>query len=459
MKLLCLALVASARAIASDCPPVDLNSPDTRERFHELDKKAQVEFRHGNYAQSAEDFREGACLAPDDLRLYYTLYGSAIGALAAGDVPHAIDLLKEADRLRPDYPLPLAMLVKISLESPNPDQVKEFLRLAAERFPRAGKLHAEFVKDLMHQNRPDLALAEALRFEQTGVPDIESALTLAVIENNAGAFADAARHGEAIEQQSELPADVRASGATVAGLAYENLKQFPQAIEHLNQAIVFAPTREDPYLYLARVYGKQQNAQAAVDVLEQGRKQIAGSQTILLALGTNLIAVERYAQASQILLEVIRNSPDKLDAYPSLADAYSKMGQPKLATEILRKLAARKPDYPMLHVAIAQSLLNDVPVDSAAVLEELALAEKISPEDYDVWYLRGKVYVGMNKVPEAIASLDRAIELRPADSSAYYQLALAYRKSGQAALSKRQFEIVEYLKSQQAADSPPPSAK
>ncbi|HLN04338.1 MAG TPA: tetratricopeptide repeat protein [Bryobacteraceae bacterium] len=448
MRLICLALVASACACASDCPTADLDSPDTRDRFHELDKKAQVEFRNGEYAQSAEDFRQGACLAPDDLRMYYTLYGTAIGALAAGNLPSAIEFLKEADRLRPDYPLPLAMLVKISLQSPHPDQVKEFLRLAADRFPRAGKLHAEFVKDLLHQNRLDLALAEALRFEQSGVPDIESVLTLAVIENNAGAFGDAAQHGQAVEQQSGLPADVRASGATVAGLAYENLKQFPEAIEHLKRASELAPAREDLYLYLARVYGKQQNAQAAVEVLDQGSKQIAGSQKIRLALGADLVAVEKYAQASQILAEVIRNSPDELEAYPTLADAYGKMGQPKLATETLRALAARKPDYPMVHLAIAQSLLNDEPVDAPRVSEELALADKTSPDDYDVWYLRGKVCLRMNKVPEAIASLRRAIELRPADSSAYYQLALAYRKSGQATLAKRQFEIVEYLKSQ-----------
>ena len=448
MRLICLALVAWACACASDCPTADLDSPGTRERFHELDKKAQGEFRHGEYAQSAEDFRQGACLAPDELRMYYTLYGTAVGALAVGDFAGAIDFLRQADRLRPDYPLPLAMLVKISLQSPNPDQVKEFLRLAADRFPHDGKLHAEFVKDLLHQNRLDLALAEALRFEQTGVPDIESALTLAVIENNAGAFRDAARHGQAIEQLSALPAGVQASGATVAGLAYENLQQFPEAIEHLKRATELAPTREDPYLYLARVYGKQQNPQAAVEALEQGSKQIADSQKIRLALGAGLLAVEKYAQASHILVEVIRNSPDSLEAYATLAGAYGKMGQPKLATETLRKLAARKPDYPMVHLAIAQSLLNDQPVDSARALEELALAEKASPEDYDVWYLRGKVCLTINKLPEAIASLHRAIELRPADSSAYYQLALAYRKSGQPALAKRQFEIVEYLKSQ-----------
>ena len=448
MKLTCLAFAAVSYSFASDCLQVDLDSPDTRDRFHELDKKAQVEFRHGEYAQSAEDFRQAACLAPDDLRSYYTLYGTAIGALAAGNLRSAIERLKQADRLRPDYPLPLAMLVKVSLQSPDPDQVKEFLRLAAERFPRAGKLHAEFVKDLLHQNRLDLALAEVLRFEQTGVQDPESALTLAVIENNAGAFGDACRHAQAIEQQSELPAAARASGATVAGLAYENLNQYTEAIEHLRRATELAPEREDPYLYLARVYGKKHNFPAMVAILEQARKQIAGSVKIDLALGAGLVSVERYAEAIQKLTEVVRNSPDSLDAYPNLAEAYRNTGEPKLATDTMRKLARRKPDYPMVHLVIARSISQEDPVDSVGVLQELDLAEKATPDDYDVCYLRGKVYLGMSKFTEAIASLLRAIELRPTDSSAHYQLGLAYNKSGQRALAARQFEAVKYLESQ-----------
>ena len=442
MKLTCLAFAAVSFAFAAECPQVDLD------RFHELDKKAQVEFRHGEYAQSAEDFRQAACIAPDDFRSYYTLYGTAIGALAAGNLSSAIDFLKQADALRPDYPLPLAMLVKVSLQSPDPDQVKEFLRLAAERFPRAGKLHAEFVKDLLHQNRLDLALAEVLRFERTGVQDPESALTLAVIENNAGAFGDAYRHAQAIEQQLELPAGERASGATVAGLAYENLNQYPEAIERFKRAIELAPEREDPYLYLARVYGKKHSFPAMVAILEQARKQITGSVKIELALGNGLVSVERYAEAIQILTEVVRNSPDELDAYPNLAEAYRNTGEPKLATETLRKLARRKPDYPMLHLVIARSISQEDPVDFAGVLAELDLAEKASPDDYEVYYLRGKIYLRMNKFTEAIRSLLRAIELRPTDSSAHYQLGLAYSKSGQTALAGRQFETVKYLEDQ-----------
>ena len=87
-------------------------------------------------------------------------------------------------------------------------------------------------------------------------------------------------------------------------------------------------------------------------------------------------------------------------------------------------------------------------MDSAGVLQELDLAEKATPDDYDVYYLRGKVYLGVSKFPEAIRSFLRAIELRPTDSSAHYQLGLAYSKSGQPALAGRQFETVKYLESQ-----------
>ena len=205
------------------------------------------------------------------------------------------------------------------------------------------------------------------------------------------------RHAQAIEQQSELPDAGRASGATVAGLAYENLNQYPEAIEHFKRATELAPEREDPYLYLARVYGKKHNFPAMVAILEQARKQITGSLKIELALGDGLVSVERYAEAIQILTEVVRNSPDEVEAYPNLAEAYRNTGQPKLATDTLRKLALRKPDYPMLHLVIARSISQEDPVDSAAVLEELDLAEKAAPDDYEVYYLRGKVYLGMNK--------------------------------------------------------------
>lgn len=451
MRVICLALLILAHGFAAECASPELIPPEARARFRELDKKAQTEFRHGELAKAAEDFRQGGCLAPDNLRSYYELYGIAIGAAAAGDFAQARRVLQEADRQRPDYPLPLAMLVKVSLTSGDVENVKESLLAAAERFPLDGKLHAEFVKDLLHEKLPDLALAESLRFEQSGVQDPEAAVTLALLENNAGAFSDAVLHARDIEEQSELPDDVRASGAAIAGLACENLAQFPEAAQHLKRATELAPKLEDSYLSLARIYQKQQSPKAAVEILEQARKQFPESPKLLLGLGASLVSAGQFPMASQILAALIKQSPDEFEAYGMLAESYRNMGEPSLATAALGMLALRKPDFPMVHLMKAQSMLAEEVVDYPGVLEELAQAEKVSPTDYDVFVLRGKVLVSLEKYDEAIAAFGRAIELRPAEAGAYYQLGLAYRKLGQPVLAKKQFNAVEYLKTQAAA--------
>ena len=450
MKLVLVGFFALVHALFAECPAPPVSPDQALARFHELDKKAQVEFRRGAFAQAAEDFRQGACVAPENLRSYYQLFGIAIGAAAVGNFDQARQALEEADAQRPSYPLPLAMLVKINLTAGGTDRVKESLRAAAQRFALDGKLHAEFVKDLLHQQLPGLALAEALRFEQSGDQDPESTITLAVLENNADAFGDAVRHALSIEAKSELQDEVRASGAAVAGLAYENLGQLAEAAEHLKRATEFAPMREESYLALARIYEKQQNAKSAVEILQQGRKQIPNSPKLLLALGSNLVSAAQFPAAVKVLAELVQDFPGEADAYLKLAQAYREMGEARQATTTLRMLARRKPDYPMLHLTIAQSMLAEDAPDRPAVLEELAEAEKSSPADYDVYYLRGKVDLEMGKPHEAIAAFHHAIALRPAEPGAYYQLGLAYRKSGQQGLAKEQFDRVEYLKSQPA---------
>jgi tetratricopeptide (TPR) repeat protein len=446
VRFVCLAVFFLTGGFASDCPPQELAPEDARARFHELDKKAQVEFRHGELAKAAEDFRLGACVAPENLRSYYELYGMATGAAAAGDFAKARQVLQQADQQRPEYPLPLAMMVKLALTAGDVDSLKESLRTAAVRFPADGKLHAEFVKDLLHKDLPDLALAEALRFEQSGTKDAEDTITLGALENNVGAFDDAARSGSAVEQQAELPAAVRASGAMIAGLADENLNRYQSATEHLRVATELAPAREEAYLALARVHEKQQQFQAAIEVLESARKQIPESPKMLLALGSDLVAAGQNPEAVRILSMLVERFPDEAEAYLKLAEAYGKSGDAVRATATLRRLALRQPAYPMIHISIAQTMLAEDPVDRPGVLRELAEAEKLTPGDFDVFYLRGKVLALMNRYNEAEIALRRAVALRPTEPGPHYQLGLAYRKSGQEARARQEFDLVEHLK-------------
>jgi protein O-GlcNAc transferase len=273
-----------------------------------------------------------------------------------------------------------------------------------------------------------------------------------VLENGAGAFEDAIRNALAVEGQSGVADAVKASAAGVAGLSYESIGEREQAIKHLTLAIELAPTHENSYLALAYLYEKAQRFKEAVAVLERGRKLMPESLHFLLPLGSNLVWAEQYQPAVDVLNELLRMAPDTGDPYLRLAEAYRNTGRPELEIETLRKLAQVKPDYPMVHVLSARAMLNVDPVDYPAVLRTLAQAEKSTPNDADIFYLRGKAYVATGRSEEAVAAFQRAIELRPMDPSPYYQLGLVYSKLGQVELARQTLSRMAHVK--QAAGAP-----
>jgi tetratricopeptide (TPR) repeat protein len=437
-----------AAALSADCPPDSQFSPDAQKRFQSLDRQAQIEFRHGDFAKAAEDFRNGACILPESARSYYGLYAAAVAAVVAGDFPRSREALTEADRLRPHYPVPLAMLVKVSLISGDLATARSCLRVLAERFPDSSRLRADLAEDLLHANQHDLALAELLRLAQSGYNDPKCMLNLAVLENEAGAFSDSVRHAVSIEERPGIAQEITASAAAVAGLNYENLGLLDQAIPHLTLAIRLAPKQANAYLSLARILEALHKTEAARNLLQQGLEEIPDSPRVQLALAMNLMASSQYSASAQVLNRLIEKFPGQLEAYPKLAESYRAMGEPARATEVLRRLAARNPKFPMIHVVIAESMLDEQSVDYPGVFRELDEAEKISPDDSDAYQLRGKAFIALHQYAEAIAALRRAAELKPTDSSIYYQLGLAYRRSGREELAKEQFDRVHFLKEQ-----------
>jgi tetratricopeptide (TPR) repeat protein len=243
---------------------------------------------------------------------------------------------------------------------------------------------------------------------------------------------------------------MRASAAGVAGLSYEGLGQREEAIAHLREAISLDPSRENSYVALAFLLEKAQKYADAVAVLEQGRHNLPNSTAFLLPLGSNLVRAERYQEGVDVLRELLRQFPDETDAYLQIADAFRKTGKPEQEAQILTDLRLRKPDYPMIGVMIARAMLNGDPPDYGKVLDELAQAEKRTPADADIFYLRGKVYTQIKRDNEAVTALRRAIDLRPMEPGPYYQLARLYQKLGKPELAKEQFDRLKYLEQKSA---------
>jgi tetratricopeptide (TPR) repeat protein len=443
MRLPAVILLLAGCLRAADCVPSRLGEQEKLARLKQLDAAAQDAFDHRQFSVAAQRYRDAVCLAPKSARAYY---GLGIAEAANNSFPAARRALETAWSLLPENQVPLAMLVRVNVAMKDLEQVKATLRIAAERFPRDGELHSSLARFLAENQLVDLALAEGLRFEQTGAQDTGAAVALAVLENTVGAYDDAIRIASLVEEQPGVADPVKAAAAGVVGLSYENSGRREEAIHHMKLAIQLAPAHENSYVALAYVYEKAQRYKDAVDVLRQGRQQIPGSLELLLPLGSNLIWDHQYDAGIEILNELIGKRPQLIEAYVRLAEAYRLTNQPELEARTMQRLAAVKPDYPMVHVLAARAMMNVDPMNTAAVLSELSKAEKIAPGDADVFYLRGKAYETMNRYREAAAAYEHAIELRPLDPSAYYRLGMAYRNLGQIDRSRQIVERMQHLK-------------
>jgi tetratricopeptide (TPR) repeat protein len=437
-----LSICTCAFAFAPDCSEQTLPPAERLARFQAIDRAAQNAMQRQRFDQAAQHYREEACLVPTSARAFY---GLGVAEAASANFLPAREALRSAARLQPSNSLPLVMLVKVDFSLQDIDDLKANLREMAARFPNDGQLHSALARFLAESNLLDLALAESLRSRLGPDAEADSKIELAVLENTVGAYKDAIRNALPVEQQSTLPNPVRATAAGVVALSFESLGNRDEAVTHLRNAIDLDSSRENSYLALADLYEQSQRYSDAVKVLQQCRSKLPGSTALLLPLGMNLIRTDRYQDGIDVLEALLRQSPDEAQAYLSLADAYRKTARPKLEVGALLKLSTRKPNYPMIHVLIAQAMLHGDAVDYAAVLNELALAQKGAPSDPDVFYLRGKVFFAMKLYDRAVAELRRSIALKPIDNSSYYQLGRAYQKLGKQELAREQFERVKYL--------------
>jgi tetratricopeptide (TPR) repeat protein len=443
MKLLAAFLAVTSVAISSDCTPPSLNATEKLSKFQELDRAAQSAFDRGDFVNAAARYREAVCLVPDSAR---ALYGLGVAEAASGKLTEGRKALESAFNVLPTNPMPLAMLVRVDAGLKDLNRVKEDLRIAAERFPKNAELHSGLARFLAQNQLLDLALAESLRFEETGAGDASSLVALAALENTVGAYDDAIRNGHAIEEQATGPDAIKASAAGVTGLSYESIGDRDEAIKHVTRAIELAPTQENSYLALADLYEKAHRFPEAVDVLKRCRERISTSSNSLLPLGNNLVWSERYDEGIQVLNELIGKQPNSPEAYVRLAEAYRNTARPAFEVQALRQLARIKPDYPMVLVLTAKAMMTVEPVDYPGVLQVLTQAARSTPNDADIFYLRGKAYAATGKDQEAIAAYQRSIELGPMNPSPYYQLGLTYTKLGKTDLARQAFNRMQHVK-------------
>lgn len=440
LRLLALSICASWLISAAECD-AGLSPQEKVARFKQLDSQAEHAMQQRLPAEAVQLYQTAVCLVPNSARGFY---GLGMAEAAAGEFAKAREAFRTSDRLQPTTGMPLLMQVRVNFSLKDTETLKANLREAAERFPHDEQLHATLARFLAERNLFVLALAEAMRSQQ-GSADWNSSVQLAVLENTVGAYEDATRNALSVEQNQQLPNQARGAAAGVAGLSYESLHQTEQAVRYLKEAIQLDPVQENSYLALADLFEQLQRYPEAVEVLKQAQANVPASAAIQLPLGADLIRSEHYKEGVAVLRDLLRSATATPDAYISIADAARKMGDSAQEIAALQDLARYKPDYPMVHVLLARAMLNQQSPTYPKVLDELSRGARQSPDDPDIFFLRGKVYLALSRYQEAVTALQRSIALRPTEPSPYYQLARVYQKLGKPDMAKEQFQRVRYL--------------
>jgi tetratricopeptide (TPR) repeat protein len=182
--------------------------------------------------------------------------------------------------------------------------------------------------------------------------------------------------------------------------------------------------------------------------------------------------------AARAAAELATSAPTSIPALEMDADAAEQQGKWDQAEKDYRKILEQNPRYPEIHFRLARLMLSkpNPPADFAEqatkelqqeleidpanagaeyVLGELARqaqelagaaqhfskATELDPNFADAYLGLGMALLAEKKYPEAVAPLEKAVKLQPANPAGHYSLATAYARTGRKDAAEREFAL------------------
>ena len=231
------------------------------------------------------------------------------------------------------------------------------------------------------------------------------------------------------------------------GEAYLESGQPQKALDVLREAIDLNPRDQRNYLAVARLAIDEDLAAVGLKLLDQGLLQLPKSRPLLLQRGYLRLSQGLYKQAEADYRAAMDVQPESYSAKIGLAFVFFQSQRQAEATELLEQVIETHasnffPYYLLGELRIREGLTEDALkyTKQAAALEDGFAAVHTN---------LGKLYIKKKEYTSAIRELQKATELDPEDTTAYYQLSIAYRRAGEKEKSRRALLEVRRLNKQQ----------
>lgn len=202
-----------------------------------------------------------------------------------------------------------------------------------------------------------------------------------------------------------------------------------EARSDLEKAIQLAPDLGEAYLELAILKAQNNELQSALSDLETAANYLPASPLLSLTRAQILMIEEDYQAALDEAAAALALDPSLLEAYYLQALAHMALGEPRQAVNPLYYYTTytTNPD-PDSWLLLAQAYLADEESDRA--LAALDKAAQIKPA-YDVYFLRGEVYMQQEKYDLALKNYGWALDWNPRSFEASMGQARAYYALGE----------------------------
>lgn len=195
------------------------------------------------------------------------------------------------------------------------------------------------------------------------------------------------------------------------------------AVEQLQAVQRLDPTDVESQLWLARLYGFQNQPQRAEDQLRGILSHSPDNEGALEQLSQLYIEEGRPQDAIALLRDAAGASDDPA-LYDLLGNAYSKTNDNAKAQTAYARAVALDPDDPSHRHGLAQAMLANN--DYQGALEQFQRLTQVEPDNPQNYLRISQIYRHMNQLDKSEAALMQAKKYAPGDLEVLYNEALLY---------------------------------
>ena len=402
------------------------------ESAYVLYKRGQLRYKMQDVRGAEEDMR--AALEIDDSHILATWQLAQILAHRAyysrdKNVSEVLNTVKKVTELDPTHFMAQQMLGDLAYQLREYTTAEAAFKTLTRIMPFEPSFHKRLGEIYQEIDRPQEAIDAYKRVVKIRPDDTNALRSLGFLNLKTGNLDDAQKAFEqslTIEQQ-----DVRSNlglGLVLQEVAYR--MQTEKNGDSQNASIDSQTLIQDAELYLGRAIFF---SSAIVNRSENGRRKATYKKLAVdaqYALANVYLLFEKYEKAEETFTQLLVNDPEHLGAIYGIASVYQSMGVFDKAENYLRKTLSIEPAHEYALNALGYLYAEKgTKLDEAEDLIKRALEK--SPENGEFLDSLGWVFFKQGRFPEAITTLESAIQYSPNNVIILMHLGDAYLKNNE----------------------------